>query len=76
MLAQIDLPYQVVVVQHLQQIMIGSLTLGFRERTRALHFSGFKIILLLRNHSHTTTSSLLTTCCANCTDPPFSLIFL
>ena len=29
-----------------------SLTLGFRERTSALHFSGFKIILLLRNHSH------------------------
>ena len=24
-----------------------SLTLGFRERTKALHFSGFKIILLL-----------------------------
>ena len=31
-----------------------SLTLGFRERTSALHFSGFKIILLLRNHSQTT----------------------
>ena len=39
-----------------------SLTLGSRERTKALHFSGFKIILLLRKHSHTTTSSLLTTC--------------
>ena len=27
-----------------------SLTLGFRARTSALHFLGFKIILLLRNH--------------------------
>ena len=39
-----------------------SLTLGFHERTSALHFSGFKIILLLRNHSHTTTRSILRTC--------------
>ena len=44
MLAQIDLLYQVVVVQHLQQ-MSDSLTLGFRERISALHFSGFKINL-------------------------------
>ena len=44
MLAQIDLLYQVVVMQHLQQ-MSDSLTLDFRERISALHFSGFKINL-------------------------------
>ena len=44
MLAQIDLLYQVVVMQHLQQ-MSDSLTLGFRERISALHFTGFKINL-------------------------------
>ena len=44
MLAQIDIQYQVVVMQHLQK-MSDSLTLGFRERISALHFSGFKINL-------------------------------
>ena len=35
-----------------------NLTLGFCERTSAVHFSGFKIILLLRNHSHTTIENM------------------
>ena len=48
MLSLTDLLHQLVVRQHLPH----SLTLGFRERTSALHFSGLKIVLLIRNHSH------------------------
>ena len=60
MSTQLDLPYQT--GSATPSANNDSLTLGFRERTKALHFSGPKIILLVQNHSHTTTSSLLTTC--------------